>query len=184
MIKIIDLEIKNEKLVSQAAELLVTCFEEAWPDMKSAVDEVFESVSDARISRIAVDENGDVAGWIGGIEQYDGHAWELHPLVVKADMRNKGIGRMLVLDLEEKVCERGAITLYLGADDENNRTNIGRIDVYPDIFDKMKNIKSISDHPVDFYKKLGYTVVGLIPDANGYGKPDIIMAKRLREEKK
>ncbi|HQO08514.1 MAG TPA: GNAT family N-acetyltransferase [Clostridiales bacterium] len=181
MIRIIDMDIKNEKHVSQAAELLVTCFEGAWPDMKSAVEEVLESVSDDRISRIAVDENGDVAGWIGGIEQYDGHAWELHPLAVKADMRKKGIGRMLVLDLEDKVLEKGAFTIYLGSDDEHCRTNVGGIDVYPDIYDQMKNIKSTSDHPVDFYKKLGYTVVGLIPDANGFGKPDIIMAKRLKK---
>ena len=30
-----------------------------------------------------------------------------------------------------------------------------------------------------FYQKLGYEIVGLIPDANGPGKPDIMMARRL-----
>jgi hypothetical protein len=31
----------------------------------------------------------------------------------------------------------------------------------------------------EFYQKLGYVIVGVIPDANGFGKPDIFMAKRL-----
>jgi aminoglycoside 6'-N-acetyltransferase I len=29
------------------------------------------------------------------------------------------------------------------------------------------------------YGKVGYYVVGVVPDANGFGKPDILMAKRL-----
>ena len=34
-------------------------------------------------------------------------------------------------------------------------------------------------HPANFYLKLGYVIVGIIPDANGMGKPDILMAKRV-----
>ncbi|MBO1346732.1 MAG: hypothetical protein EBE86_004735 [Hormoscilla sp. GUM202] len=34
------------------------------------------------ISRVAVDEAGKIWGWIGGIPQYNGNLWELHPLVV------------------------------------------------------------------------------------------------------
>jgi aminoglycoside 6'-N-acetyltransferase I len=35
------------------------------------------------------------------------------------------------------------------------------------------------NHPFLFYRKLGYTVTGVVPDANGPGKPDILMSKRL-----
>jgi hypothetical protein len=35
-------------------------------------------------------------------------------------------------------------------------------------------------HPNEFYQKLGYEIVGVIPDANGLGKHDILMAKSLR----
>lgn len=40
-------------------------------------------------------------------------------------------------------------------------------------------MSSLRRHPYEFYLKLGYTVVGVIPDANGPGKPDILMATRL-----
>lgn len=34
-------------------------------------------------------------------------------------------------------------------------------------------------HPFAFYRLLGYEVVGLLPDANGSGRHDILMAKRV-----
>ncbi len=34
---------------------------------------------------------------------------------------------------------------------------------------------------LEFYQKVGYTVVGVVPDANGLGKPDILMAKRIAD---
>jgi len=33
-----------------------------------------------------------------------------------------------------------------------------------------------------FYKKLGYKIVNVIPEANGIGKPDILMAKRIKNK--
>jgi aminoglycoside 6'-N-acetyltransferase I len=30
-------------------------------------------------------------------------------------------------------------------------------------------------------QKLGFSVVGVVPDANGLGKPDILMAKRVQQ---
>jgi hypothetical protein len=32
-------------------------------------------------------------------------------------------------------------------------------------------------HPFEFYRKVGFVIVGLLPDANGYGKPDIFARK-------
>ena len=34
-------------------------------------------------------------------------------------------------------------------------------------------------HPFQFYRKLGYVVTGVMPDANGRGRPDIYMSKAL-----
>jgi aminoglycoside 6'-N-acetyltransferase I len=45
----------------------------------------------------------------------------------------------------------------------------------------MKNLRG---HPYGFYQKLGFSIVGVMPDANGFGKPDIYMAKRCRSPRR
>jgi aminoglycoside 6'-N-acetyltransferase I len=180
---IIDLLPDNQQAIHQIAQILVDGFREhwptAWPDMDSALQEVQESFADDRISRIALDDSGDVLGWIGGISTYDGNVWELHPLVVRTDLQRQGIGRALVLDLEEQVRARGGLTIMLGSDDEDGMTSLAAIDLYPDLWQKIANIQNLRRHPYEFYQKLGYSIVGVVPDANGPGKPDILMAKRV-----
>jgi aminoglycoside 6'-N-acetyltransferase I len=167
----------------QAAELLVDGFKDTgsvdWTTLESALDEVRESLGEDRISRIAIDESGNVSGWIGGIEEYGGNVWELHPLVVRRDCMRKGIGRALVEDFEKQVKNHGGLTIRLGADDENNRTSLGGIDLYPDVLNHISQIKNLREHPFEFYQKLGFVITGVIPDANGFGKPDIFMTKRV-----
>jgi aminoglycoside 6'-N-acetyltransferase I len=80
--------------------------------------------------------------------------------------------------LEHEVAARGGVTVYLGSDDEFGTTSLFGADLYEDTFEKIANIKS-NGHPFPFYEKRGYKIVGVIPDANGVGKPDIWMAKRV-----
>ncbi|MBN1260670.1 MAG: GNAT family N-acetyltransferase [Anaerolineae bacterium] len=182
--KILDLRQEDDHAIQQAAALLVTGFREhwplAWPDLEAALEEIQEMVTDENINRIAVDESGEVLGWIGGIPEYDGNAWELHPLVVRPDRQGLGIGRALVADLEAQVCARGGITIFLGTDDEDSMTTLADKDLYPNVWDHIAAIRNVKGHPFEFYRKQGYVIVGVIPDANGFGKPDIIMAKRVQ----
>jgi len=182
--KIIDLSPEQEHIIEQLAMLLFESFQEnwpnAWPDLDSAREEVEESLETERISRVAVDKAGKVLGWIGGIKQYQGHAWELHPLVVREDCQGKGIGRALVHDLEDQVRKLGGLTLWVGTDDENNQTTLASVNLYPDVFEHINNIKNLHHHPYEFYQKCGFVIVGVMPDANGLGKPDIFMAKRIK----
>ena len=150
----------------------------AWPTFESALAEVEESFGEGRISLIA-QSAGKVLGWIGGIEHYDGHVYELHPLVVDPLHQRRGIGTALVKAFEREVRLRGAVTIWLGADDEDGRTSLSGIDLYPDVLEKLGTIQNLNAHPYEFYLKNGYVIVGIIPDANGYGKPDIYMAKRV-----
>ena len=95
------------------------------------------------------------------------------------DAQRRGIGRALVADLEDRVRERGAVTLFLGTDDEDDRTSLGGIDLYPDPLQHLERLRNLRGHPFEFYRKCGFVVVGVLPDANGFGKPDIYMAKRV-----
>lgn len=181
--KIVNLQPNDRKSIQQVANLLMEGFKlhspNAWPNIESALSEIKESFTSDRISRIAISDDGIVLGWIGGIRQYDGHAWELHPLVVRLDHQGQGIGRALVADLESIIQQRGATTIYLGTDDEDNMTTLGNTDLYPNVLEHLANIQNLRGHPYTFYLQLDYVIVGVIPDANGPGKPDILMAKRL-----
>jgi aminoglycoside 6'-N-acetyltransferase I len=155
-------------------------FTTAWQDAHEAYAEVEESLQEGRISRVACDESGAILGWIGGISTYEGNVWELHPLVVASANRRKGIGRALVGDFEHLVRARGGLTVWLGSDDDDGRTSLSGRDLYADTWKQIAEIRNLHDHPYEFYQKLGYAIMGVVPDANGPGKPDILMAKSLR----
>ncbi len=180
--QIINLTAEMRDEIEQAAHLLNIAFAEHWPDawasMEDARAELQEMLAPERILRAAV-ENGEVLGWIGGIPEYDGHAWQLHPMVVKPERQRQGIGSALVRDFEQQVRTRGGLTIYLGTDDEDGMTSLAHTDLYTDTWEKIRDIRDIKGHPFRFYQAMGYTIVGVIPDANGRGKPDIYMAKRV-----
>jgi aminoglycoside 6'-N-acetyltransferase I len=163
--RITDLDREDKNLLRQVAQLLVDGFTHfrphPWGTLAIAMEEVEESLTPDRISLVALDQDDRPTGWIGGIRQYEGHVWELHPLVVAPAFRNKGIGTELVKALEKRVADHGGLTLWLGSDDVNGAKVVGY-------------------HPYDFYRKLGFVVTGVMPDANGLGKPDIFMSKRVR----
>ena len=178
------LEPSNHELIHETADLLYRVFSSnpnAWPTIESALSEVQESFGRGRISLIA-QSDGKVVGWIGGIEQYDGHVYELHPIVVDPLYQRRGIGTVLIREFEREVRARGAMTIWLGTDDEDGRTSVSGIDLYPDVLDKLGAIHNLNFHPYEFYLKNGFSIVGILPDANGYGKPDIYMAKRVSDE--
>ena len=172
--------------IEQTARILHEVFSrgnaQAWPTMESARDEVQAFFAAGRVIRVAVDDAGTVLGWIGAISDYDGHAWELHPLVVAEAHQKQGIGKALVQDLEAQVRARGGGTLHLGTDDcadDGPQPSLGGVDLYPDLLAQIANIKNLRNHPYEFYQRMGFVIVGVLPDANGFGKPDIFMAKRI-----
>jgi aminoglycoside 6'-N-acetyltransferase I len=173
---------ENDNLLQQMAELLVVGFREhwqAWESVPEALDEIRDIRSKGFV-RLALDDAGRrVLGWIGGLPEYDGNVWELHPLVVQPAHQRQGIGRALVADFEQQVAARGGLTIILGSDDEDGMTSLAGVDLYQKLPEKLANIQNYKQHPYEFYLKCGYRLIGVVPDANGRGKPDIIMGKRV-----
>lgn len=177
--KIVEFPRENREKRREAAALLRECFPRAY--LESAEEQVSLCLEAERIALMA-EENSVLVGFIGAIPQYGITAWELHPLAVSGPYRGRRIGTALIQALEEAVKQRGCFTLYLGTDDEEFQTSLSQGDLFENTLEKIRDIKNLHRHPYEFYEKNGFQIVGVLPDANGPGKPDIFMAKRMKAE--
>lgn len=178
--EIVNMTKLSKTQIIQAAQILTDSIPIGWPTLQHAMDEIKELLIPENTMLAAI-ENDIVVGW-GGILApiYNGNVFELHPLAVRSDKRNQGIGRALVTALEDEARKQGGLTIYLGADDEQGggETSFANVDLYDDLPGKITNFTAGS-HQSGFYLKLGYKIIGVMPDANGIGKPDIYFGKRL-----
>lgn len=178
--QIINMAQLNQEQRTQAAQILADSIPVGWPTPEDALEEVQERLIPENTMLAAV-EGDIVLGW-GGILApiYDGNVFELHPLAVRSDRRKQGIGRAIVIALEEEARHRGGLTIYLGADDEkgDGETSFANVDLYENLPKRIETFNP-GTHQAGFYIKLGYKIIGVMPDANGIGKPDIIFGKRL-----
>lgn len=178
--RIINMIELNEEQIRQAAQILTDSIPIGWPTLKEALEEIEERLIPENTLLAAIQD--DIVIGFGGIlaPVYDGNVFELHPLAVRHDKRNNGVGRAIVEALEDKARKQGGLTIYLGADDEKEggETSFSNVDLYEDFSKKVKNFEA-GTHQAGFYMKLGYRIIGVMPDANGLGKPDIFFGKRL-----
>lgn len=161
---------------AQGAALLEAAFPQAYAGHGM---EEMEKLADAERVLLGAVDGPVLLGLVGAIPQYGVTAWELHPLVVLASHRTGGIGSALCAALEDVLRQKGCLTVYLGSDDEDCSTSLSQGDLFQDTFGKIQSIQNLKRHPFGFYQKIGYQIIGVIPDANGLGKPDIWMAKSL-----
>ena len=176
--RIVDLGNEPPSTLEQAAILLSEHFGEpqGWPTVELARAEVSRVLTDG-FAR-AMLRGGILLGWIGGLPEYDGRVWELHPMIVHRDFRRQGVGRTLVSVFENEAQRRGALTVTLGTDDDSDMTSLSGVNLYTDVPGYLAQLRDLGRfHPFLFYSALGYVVTGVMPDANGRGRPDIYMSK-------
>jgi len=182
MLEIVPFEAISAEQRAAAAAILVRAFAHApaaWHTLEDATAQVDTFFEDEDRSALAAIDDGRLVGWIGLIRTYT-HAFELHPIAVDPDRQRGGVGSILIRALEELARRKGALCLYLGADDDFGGTSLFGADAFPDLLASLAAIQARGDrHPIGFYRKQGFTLAGLIPDANGPGAPDILFAKRL-----
>lgn len=101
-------------------------------------------------------QRDEFVGYVGLVPDADNKQLMLSKLYVKQSVRRQGLGKYLLDFVEEKCRSEGYDLLWLTV----NRRNHG---------------------PIDFYKKLGFTIVdGKIKDiGGGFVMDDYIMQKRL-----
>jgi aminoglycoside 6'-N-acetyltransferase I len=179
--RIVEFSALSRDQLDQAARVLRDAFASipsAFAGAAAAEEAVKSFVAGNERSALAMLDGADVLGWIGWVKTYS-HAWELHPLAVDPPCQRRGVGTLLVRELEHQARTAGILTVWLGTDDEHGGTNLHGVDVFPDVLGHAAVVEQTTRHPIAFYRKLGFEVVGLLPDVNGFGKPDILMAKRL-----
>ena len=169
-----------------AARTLVAAFADrersAWPDIESAAEEVEECAEGASLC-IGAYDGRTMLGWVGLREMYK-VTWELHPLAVDPRHQGKGIGSLLLRELEARAARRGIIGVMLGTDDEEFGTSLSAIDLDGgNVLREAERIRNLKRHPYEFYLKNGYAIVGVVPIANGKRKPDIWMWKSLLSDR-
>jgi len=176
---------ESKKIIKQAVNLLIEAFSGIgmWPDLdeKEAEETVNECIEDGKIC-IGIKKEEELIGWIGLREMYE-KTWELHPMAISTKYKGKGYGKILLTELENIAYEKGIIGIMAGSDDQNFKTSLSDKDITENnIFEEIKNIKNYDNHPYEFYKKCGYSIVGIIPNANGVNKPDIWLWKDIRKK--
>jgi aminoglycoside 6'-N-acetyltransferase I len=82
--------------------------------------------------------------------------------------------------LEQIARDHGILTLYLATDDDLGATSLFGADLFGDLQLRLRDIALRKRHPMAFYRKLGWSVVGVIPGVNRRSRPHILMAKPVR----
>ena len=178
---LVDITSLDEHRLDAAARILRESLPSptAYKGPGEAESEVAKVIADPDRFGLAALDGERLLGWIGAVRGYS-HSLELHPLVVDPPFQSHGVGRALVEALEARARFEGYLTLWLGADDDFDGTSLFGIDLFPHVLTKAAEISSDRRHPLGFYRQLGFEIVGLIPDANGPGQPDILLSKPLR----
>ena len=176
---------KSEETIKQAIKLLTDTFPLSgmWPTLneETAIETVNDCISDGSIC-LGIKLHDILIGWLGIRPLYD-RTWELHPMLISHDFQGKGYGKILLYEAERIASEQGIIGIFAGSDDETGKTSLSGQDINGEnIFDVIKGIKNLENHPYEFYIKCGYSIIGIIPNANGHRKPDILLWKDISKK--
>lgn len=145
-------------------------------DLDEALEVIAEHTTGDGVARVLVDGDRPLA-WIAAHPLW-GRAWELEPLLVAIPEQGRGHGRRLVREIEALAAAAGALTMLVGTSDVRGETSLAGVDLYVDTHARL-GAAEVGRHAAAFWLRVGYRIVGVVPDAEGPGKPSITLARRL-----
>jgi aminoglycoside 6'-N-acetyltransferase I len=96
-----------------------------------------------------------------------------------SELLDTNMGTLLSRNQKNRPLGNGSLVVDAISQVKNNQTTLSGRNLFPNVYEHVAQIRNLKQHPYAFYQKLGYVIVGVIPDANGLGKPDILMTKSL-----
>ena len=181
--KAIDLKPEDTQLIQQTAQVAYEASQsisKIWlPSLEDAIEEVRDSFkAEDGISRVLV--KGDtVAAWVGAFPLF-GKVVEIHPLLVHPAYQKQGLGKRMVTDVIDWAKQRGALTLSVSTSDETQATSLSGVNLYENPGEAIANFHMLKPHPVGFWLKMGFSIIGVLPDVDGRGIPSILLAQPLQ----
>ncbi len=183
-LKLSDVDFHDEQILAVLASLSYRASKKNSPNWlpteAAAMNEILNTSASGGLTRMII-EAGIPRGWISASPKRYGN-WEIHPLLIDPEVAGRGYGRMLVEDIEQLIRSAGGISVHLSTSDATHSTNLSDVNLYPNPVEALRNLKirdSQQGHAYQFWMRVGYSVVGVIPDAEGLGVPSIQLAKRL-----
>lgn len=179
--RIVDLCNEDDGVVEQVATLLMGGVfahqSHTWTDKTTALDEIGESFEANHISRVGFDDSGKLLGWAAGYSIYNGYIWQVYPLALTAF--NLDIGHRLLQDFEEQVRAHGGLGILLSIDVELTLPTLHEKDLSTDPWQHIISLQHLDNHRIEFFRQLGFAIVGIIPNAQGRGKPNILLERSV-----
>lgn len=182
----VDVRTQDADFIDKLAELSFDAFREHAPDWLPTLDaarqEVRESLEQDRRSLALLDTAQEPIGWAGVIPHSGGRVWEIHPIAVRTADQGKGYGRLLVEQVERLAQSRGVLTLFVGTSDETGATSLYGVNLYENPLSALATLSCRKSHTCEFWLRVGFRIVGVMPDEEGLGKPGIHFAKPVHRK--
>lgn len=180
--RIVDLNPEDTQLIQQTAKVAYEAAQSVSKIWLPSLEDVIEEVQDGferedGISRVMMVGN-TVAAWIGAFPLF-GKVAEIHPLLVHPVYQKQGLGKRMVANIIDWAQHQGALTLSVSTSDETQATSLSGVDLYKDIGDAIAHFHTVKPHPVGFWLAIGFSIIGVLPDAESKGMPSIMLAKPL-----
>jgi len=175
------MKLKEVESYTRYAKDCASMLEATYPEVydKSESKETILHLLRGKNRLFVAEESSRVIAFVGVLHHVFPKAYQIEPLIVEHQFRRQGIGGKLLELTEFKLKQEGIHTLFITAQDTESSTNLSGQDFYADNpLALLANIE-YSNHPMRFYEKRGYHITGIIPDANGFGRPEYILSKRI-----